>query len=83
MARIKIAETKEHIHQLIDQLNDPDLLDLYLKLLLKHVQSATFEPTADELKAIEEGLASIKKHGTVSHEDAVARLRSKYPNLIL
>jgi hypothetical protein len=83
MARTTITATKEQLHRLIDRVEDADLLELYLQLLLKHSGQATYEPTAEEISAVEEGLESVKQYGTVSHEEAVKRLRDKYPNLLL
>lgn len=83
MARINITETREQLHELIDSVDDAEVLEVYLELLSSYSKQATFEPTTDEVKAINEGLASIKNKGTLSHEEAVARLRVKYPNIIL
>lgn len=83
MEKTKIIETREQLHELIDQVEDETLLELYLQLLLKHTHLSTFEPTDDEVQVVKEGLDSIKQQGTVSHQEAVERLRAKYPNLIL
>ncbi len=81
MGQTKIAQTREQLHELIDHVDDENLLELYLQLLLKHSQQAVFEPTNEEVQAVQEGLDSIKLNGTISHKEAVERLRAKYPNL--
>ena len=83
MARSALKETKDQLHELIDLVEDQDILELYLQVLQRFNQQTTFEPTPEEVEAVMQGLESVKKHGTVSHEDAVARLRKKFPDLIL
>ena len=83
MASTNIKETKKQLHELIDNVNDSELLDLYLQLLVQHTlaKETVIKASPQEIRAINESLEAVKQHGTISHEDAMARLKAKFPNL--
>lgn len=83
MAKMDIKERKRQLHDLIDNVEDPELLDLYWQLLAQFgdINNYTMQATDGEIKAIKESLEAIDKFGVISNEDALKRLKARFPNL--
>lgn len=76
----KSLGTKQRLIELIENLDNNELLE---KALVWFQQSTNnnFQATPGEIKAIRESLESVKQYGTISQEEATARLKAKFPNL--
>lgn len=74
------AHTIKHIiHQLIDQIEDEQLLQAYLKVLESSMQVQKKdwwdEISAEERAEIEEGLSQADRGETVPHEEVMAKYK--------
>jgi len=84
---MKLQTQKLEIISMILQTENPVVVSKMSKLIRKYNSlqtidnQTTFTPTADEQKAIDEGLEDIRQGKIHTHDDVMKMMQKKYPQL--
>ena len=73
-------ELKSDLHQLIDKINDASILNA-VKVLLSKGEAETDwwdEISAEEKRAIEQGIAEADRGKLIPHEEVMKEVKAKY-----
>jgi hypothetical protein len=75
-------ELKNKLHEMIDQIDDPEVLYAFQNLLSQKSSTDSQEELSKELKeALDIALKSSKDGKVFTHEEALQMSREKFPNL--
>jgi len=75
------AELKSNLHKLIDTIQDSRTLSIIYSLLTNSFSATTAKLSADEKKAADKAIDSIQAGRIHQHEDVMAEMKKKYPDL--
>lgn len=76
---MNVLEKRDSIYSHLHEINDKIINETFDKIYTK-IESNNL---TDELKnALDKGIESLDQGKSSSHEDVMARMRSKFPNLV-
>ncbi|MBI2270581.1 MAG: hypothetical protein HYU69_09550 [Bacteroidetes bacterium] len=75
------AELKLNLHQLIDKIQDNKTLSVIYSLFSNSFNVKSSSLSQAEKSAADEGIKSIEKGNFHKHDDVIAEMKKKYPDL--